>query len=220
MTRAVILVLDSFGIGATDDASQFGDVGANTLGLIAERRARAGRPLAIPNLAKLGLLHAARDSSGRFPDGCDANVRDRRRLWLCGRAQHGQGHAKRALGNGRSAGALRMGILSRSSECVSGISARDADRARPAAGRARQLPRIRYGDHRAAGRRARAHRQADRLHIGRQRFPDRSPRGGLRSRTAARPVPDRARTGGRIPDRPRHRTPFRGTNRPGFRTHG
>jgi phosphopentomutase len=74
MTRAVILVLDSFGIGATDDAGQFGDVGANTLGHIAERRARAGRPLAIPNLAKLGLLHAARDSSGRFPDGCDANV--------------------------------------------------------------------------------------------------------------------------------------------------
>jgi phosphopentomutase len=74
MTRAVILVLDSFGIGATDDAGQFGDVGANTLGHIAESRARAGRPLAIPNLAKLGLLHAACDSSGRFPDGCDANV--------------------------------------------------------------------------------------------------------------------------------------------------
>jgi len=74
MTRAVILVLDSFGIGATDDASQFGDVGADTLGHIAESRARAGRPLAIPNLAKLGLLHAARDSSGRFPEGCDSKV--------------------------------------------------------------------------------------------------------------------------------------------------
>ncbi|HTG77511.1 MAG TPA: phosphopentomutase, partial [Steroidobacteraceae bacterium] len=74
MTRAVILVLDSFGIGATDDASQFGDVGADTLGHIAESRARAGRPLLIPNLAKLGLLHAARDSSGRFPEGCDSNV--------------------------------------------------------------------------------------------------------------------------------------------------
>ena len=30
MSRAIILVLDSFGIGATDDADQFGDVGANT----------------------------------------------------------------------------------------------------------------------------------------------------------------------------------------------
>jgi phosphopentomutase len=74
MTRAVILVLDSFGIGATADADRFGDVGADTLGHIAERRARAGRPLQIPNLARLGLLHAARDSSGRFPEGCDSNV--------------------------------------------------------------------------------------------------------------------------------------------------
>jgi len=74
MTRAVILVLDSFGIGATADADKFGDTGANTLGHIAERRTSAGRPLAIPNLARLGLLHAARDSCGSFPAGCDANV--------------------------------------------------------------------------------------------------------------------------------------------------
>ena len=74
MTRAVILVLDSFGIGATADADKFGDAGANTLGHIAERRARAGRPLEIPNLARLGLLHAARDSSGEFPAGCAPDV--------------------------------------------------------------------------------------------------------------------------------------------------
>jgi phosphopentomutase len=74
MTRAVVLVLDSFGIGATADADKFGDAGANTLGHIAERRARAGQPLAIPNLARLGLLHAARDSCGDFPAGCDPEV--------------------------------------------------------------------------------------------------------------------------------------------------
>jgi len=74
MTRAVILVLDSFGIGATDDADTFGDAGANTLGHIAERRVSAGRPLQIPNLAKLGLLHAARDSCGDFPAGCNPDV--------------------------------------------------------------------------------------------------------------------------------------------------
>jgi len=34
--RAIILVLDSFGIGATADAAQFGDAGADTLGHIAE----------------------------------------------------------------------------------------------------------------------------------------------------------------------------------------
>jgi phosphopentomutase len=57
MGRAIILVLDSFGIGATTDAEKFGDAGANTLGHIAERRA-ATSPLNLPNLAKLGLLHA------------------------------------------------------------------------------------------------------------------------------------------------------------------
>ena len=31
MKRAFIMVLDSFGIGATEDAERFGDVGADTL---------------------------------------------------------------------------------------------------------------------------------------------------------------------------------------------
>ena len=75
MRRAVILVMDSFGIGATEDAEQFGDVGANTLGHIAEYRAgEAGNPLQIPNLARLGLLHAAKESCGEFPQGCDVEV--------------------------------------------------------------------------------------------------------------------------------------------------
>ena len=39
MGRAVVLVMDSFGIGATDDAGKFGDEGANTLGSIARERA-------------------------------------------------------------------------------------------------------------------------------------------------------------------------------------
>lgn len=36
MKRAFIMVLDSFGIGATEDAERFGDVGADTLGHIAK----------------------------------------------------------------------------------------------------------------------------------------------------------------------------------------
>lgn len=40
MTRAVILMLDSFGIGATADAERFGDVGADTFGHVAEHRER------------------------------------------------------------------------------------------------------------------------------------------------------------------------------------
>ncbi len=75
MRRAIILVLDSFGIGATADADRFGDVGANTFGSIARVRA-AGRdgPLHLPNLAVLGLFEASRESAGTYPAGAPANV--------------------------------------------------------------------------------------------------------------------------------------------------
>ena len=70
MTRAIILVLDSFGIGSTDDAETFGDDGANTLGSIARVRARSeAGPLKLPNLARLGLLEAGRESAGHYPEG-------------------------------------------------------------------------------------------------------------------------------------------------------
>lgn len=73
--RAFILVLDSFGVGATADADRFGDVGADTFGHIAERRAQsADGPLKLPNLAKLGLFHAAKESTGHFPPGHDPAV--------------------------------------------------------------------------------------------------------------------------------------------------
>jgi len=74
MGRAIILVLDSFGIGAAADAARFGDAGADTLGSIARVRADQGRPLDLPNLAALGLFAASRDSTGAFPPGVDANV--------------------------------------------------------------------------------------------------------------------------------------------------
>lgn len=40
MKRTFIMVLDSFGIGAAGDADKFGDIGANTLGHIADACAR------------------------------------------------------------------------------------------------------------------------------------------------------------------------------------
>jgi phosphopentomutase len=76
MKRAIILVMDSFGIGATGDAERFGDAGADTLGAIARYCARQrGKPLALPNLSSLGLMHAARGSTGRFPEGVASDVR-------------------------------------------------------------------------------------------------------------------------------------------------
>lgn len=69
MGRAIILVLDSFGIGATADADRFGDVGSDTFGHIARERQASGKPLSLPNLARLGLYHAGRDSTGEFAAG-------------------------------------------------------------------------------------------------------------------------------------------------------
>ena len=75
MGRAIILVLDSFGIGATADADKFGDEGSDTFGHIARARAEsAAGPLKLPNLARLGLFHASRDSTGQFPAGADPDV--------------------------------------------------------------------------------------------------------------------------------------------------
>ena len=74
MARAIILVLDSFGIGATADAESFGDTGSDTLGNIARERAGAGQPLALPNLAKLGLFHAGQESTGEFATGVDTDI--------------------------------------------------------------------------------------------------------------------------------------------------
>ena len=80
MKRAIILVLDSFGIGASEDAKDFGDVGANTLGHIAQECAQGKAdlkrkgPLKLPELTQLGLMHAAKESSGDFPQACPTDV--------------------------------------------------------------------------------------------------------------------------------------------------
>ena len=67
-SRIVWVVLDSVGIGALPDAEQYGDAGRNTLGHIAQ-----SRPLAIPNLVRLGLANIeplAHLSPAGVPSGC------------------------------------------------------------------------------------------------------------------------------------------------------
>ncbi|MDR7343329.1 phosphopentomutase [Pantoea alhagi] len=77
MKRAFIMVLDSFGIGASKDAEKYGDKGSDTLGHIAQAcfngEADKGRqgPLNLPNLTALGLGKAAEASTGTFPPGLD-----------------------------------------------------------------------------------------------------------------------------------------------------
>jgi phosphopentomutase len=77
MSRAFILMMDSFGVGATEDAAQFGDTGADTFGHIAAACAdgTAGRgPLVIPNLTRLGLVRSGLGSTGKVAAGCDAET--------------------------------------------------------------------------------------------------------------------------------------------------
>lgn len=69
MSRAFILLLDSFGLGALPDADHYGDAGANTFGHIAAWAAAQGRPLALPNLERLGLAAAAHAACGEWAAG-------------------------------------------------------------------------------------------------------------------------------------------------------
>jgi phosphopentomutase len=77
MKRAFILVLDSFGIGASQDADQYGDTDANTLGHIAQwcSQGKADQlpirqgALQLPHLADLGLGLAALASTGKHVKG-------------------------------------------------------------------------------------------------------------------------------------------------------
>ena len=59
--RAIVIVLDSVGIGAMPDAAAFGDEGSHTLGNIYRVRGK----LALPNLYRLGL---AKITDARLPD--------------------------------------------------------------------------------------------------------------------------------------------------------
>jgi phosphopentomutase len=79
MPRAILCVLDSFGIGGAADADAFGDTGSDTLGHIAERCAngqgdreglRSGL-LSVPNMDRLGLGAAGRLSTGKDVPGLD-----------------------------------------------------------------------------------------------------------------------------------------------------
>ena len=80
MPRAILCILDSVGIGGAPDAGDYGDVGANTFGHIAEHAAagkadreglRSG-PLSVPNLDALGIGAAIKLSTGTLPPGLSA----------------------------------------------------------------------------------------------------------------------------------------------------
>ena len=67
MKRVLILIMDSFGIGCSEDSVKYGDKGSDTLGHIVEACA-AGKgdsanrkgALYLPNLARMGLQKASK----------------------------------------------------------------------------------------------------------------------------------------------------------------
>ena len=69
MSRAYILLLDSFGLGAAPDAEDFGDAGANTFGHIAQWACDSGQPMQLPNLERLGIAAAAHQACGEWAAG-------------------------------------------------------------------------------------------------------------------------------------------------------
>ncbi|MBD1544776.1 phosphopentomutase [Roseibium aggregatum] len=79
MPRAILCVLDSFGIGGAEDAERFGDAGSDTLGHIAEacavgkgdRKGLRSGLLKLPNMDRLGLGAASLLSNGTAAPGLD-----------------------------------------------------------------------------------------------------------------------------------------------------
>src|SRR5262245_57090926 len=75
MPRAIVLVLDSVGVGAAQDAALYGDAGANTVGHIAQacccgagdRKDLREGPLVVPHLVRLGLGRACELATGHLP---------------------------------------------------------------------------------------------------------------------------------------------------------
>lgn len=64
MARAIILVIDGFGIGHAPDADKYGDIGANTFANLANAyQEQTKKAIHLPHLAALGLIKASQQAS-------------------------------------------------------------------------------------------------------------------------------------------------------------
>ena len=171
--RVIVIVLDSVGVGELPDAAVYGDEGSNTLGNIAARS-----PLRDPEPPRARRLAA----SCRWPG------------WRPPARRCARSAAWPSVSPGKDSVTGHwelMGLVldSRSRRFPHGFPATCIARVRaphrPA--HARQRRGVRHADHRGARAGAHADRLADRLHVGRQRVPDRRARG---RHPRARAVPD------------------------------
>lgn len=75
MSKVILIITDSLGVGALPDAELYGDVGADTFGhILTEYEKNLGRPLNIPNLRTLGVGNIEGVAGGKLavenPIGC------------------------------------------------------------------------------------------------------------------------------------------------------
>ena len=197
--QCTFVVIDSVGIGELPDAADYGDVGSDTLGHIAEHEGG----LSLPNLQRLGLGNIARDTP----------------LLGCGPVSEPSGAfgkmAEKAFGKDTATGHWEfMGLVLDApfKTFPNGFPPEIVDRFLERIGRPRAL-----GNKAASGTviiqelgpEAREVRRPDRLHLRGPRLSDRGPRGRGTDRSALRVVRDRLRD--LHPGRPLagHRAPLR-----------
>ena len=152
MKRAAIIVLDGLGIGAAPDQGAYGDEGSDTLGNVAQ----AVGGLRLPNLERLGL-------------GLCRPLRGMSRPAAPG-AAHGVA-LPRSYGKDSTTGHWEIcGVLLerpfRTYPQGFPVGLLEEFARRTGRGMDREQGRIGHRDHRRAGRRAPAHREVDRLHLG------------------------------------------------------
>ena len=195
--------MDSVGIGELPDAAAYGDQGSNTIGNIATRV-----PLKVPTLRALGL---GRVASIGAADAAPQNGTIRPAA--VGRMAEASAGKDSVTGHWEMMGI----VLDRAfptfpdgfpSDVIAGCSAADRPR------RPWQQSGVGNDDHRRARRRAHADRLAHRLHVSRQRVPDRRPRRDRACIRALSCVRDRLQyRRRRARRRPRDRAPLRRSSR-------
>lgn len=75
MSKVILIITDSLGVGALPDAEVYGDAGADTFGhILTEYEKKLGKPLNIPNLRALGMGNIGGVAGGNLavenPIGC------------------------------------------------------------------------------------------------------------------------------------------------------
>ena len=155
--RILWIVLDSVGIGALPDAADYDDVGRDTLGHIAK-----SRPLALPNLVRLGLANIAplaHLTPPVSPEGCYGKG-----------ATHSPGKDT-TTGHWEMAGIwLPQAFPVYKQGFPRELIEQFERRHRPQ--NDRQQARLGNRNHQGTGRRTRSNRISHRLHVRRQRVSD------------------------------------------------